>query len=815
MGKNTEGYFHFKKSKKIMITNYLKIAWRSLWKNKSTSFINITGLSVGMAAAVLIMLWVQNELSFDNYHQDADRIYNLTAKIPDFDKAWENTPLLLADAAKKEVPEIEKITKLFVNNWPVFNINDKLFYQKKCAYVDEEWFNLFHYDFIEGNNALFNQNPFSIILTASEAKKYFNTHSAVGSTIRIDSVAYQVAGVVADAPSNSSFQFDAFIPITALLTNPQRRANDMDWQNYNYLTFIKLSPERTPSRLSRDVPSVTASKLTNIMKTAKQEGATIGLTPLLKMHFDTNVEYTAFLQGNRNTIYVFSIIAFLLLLIACINYVNLATAKSSLRAKEVSVRKIVGAKRSHLFFQFITEYVFISLLSLITTLLLVQFCLPVFNAVTDKHFVLPFSSIKMWGIIGITLITALLLNSIYPAILLSSFQPLNVFRGKTVLKFKDVYLRKGLVVLQFTVSVILVASTFIIYRQMQFIQESNPGYNRSQVLNFALPPSIRGAERTRLMKTMKQALNTESPIQGVTFSNQPLVNIGSWCTECVDWKGRDPNFKPRVAQLSTDEDCLNTMQLHMAEGQWFQKDRSTDKHNVILNETAVRELQLSQPIVGHDFIFKGDTGQVIGVVKDFNYKSLHEKSGAVVIFNRDDWQNHIMVRIAPQNIAAGVAVVEKTWKTHLPNTPLEYKFLDDTFNELYKEDRKSASLILAFALIAVFISALGLFGLAAFMAEQRTKEIGIRKVLGATVPNIITLLSKDFIVLVSIAIIVATPLAWWAMSIWLQNFAYRINIVWWMFAVTGVLALVIALLTVSFQAVKAAVANPVKSLRTE
>ncbi len=790
-----------------MITNYLKIAWRNLWKNKTTSFINITGLSVGMAAAVLIMLWVQNEMSFDNYHPDANRIYNLTAKIPDFEKAWENTPLLLADAAKKEVPEIEKITKCFVNNWPVFNINGNLFFEKKCAYVDEEWFNLFHYEFIEGNNALFNQNPFSIILTASEAKKYFNTHSALGSIIRIDSIAYQVAGVVADAPSNSSFQFNAFIPVAAWLSNAIQRENDMDWSNYNYLTFIKLTPESTPS--------VTAAKLTNIIRKSKEEAETIGLTPLLKMHFETKVEYSSFLQGNMNIIYVFSIVAFLLLLIACINYVNLATAKSSLRAKEVSVRKIVGAKRSHLFFQFITEYVLVSMLSLVTTLLLIQLCLPFFNTITEKHFVLPFDSLKMWGIISITLVVALLLNSIYPSVLLSSFNPLNVFRGRTLLKFKDVYLRKGLVVLQFAVSVVLIASTFIIYRQMQFIQGSNPGYNRSQVLDFAVPPNVRGKDRMHLIETMKEELLTQSSVQSVTAANQPLVNIGSWCTECVDWNGRNPDFKPRVAQLATDEDCLATMQLHMAEGRWFEKNRGIDRHSFILNETAVRELKLKQPIIGHDFIFKGDTGQIIGVVKDFSYKSFREKCGAVVIFNRNDWFTHVMVRIAPKNIAAGIAAVENTWKKHISNMPIEYKFLDDTFNELYKEDRKSASLILIFALIAVSLSALGLFGLAAFTAEQRTKEIGIRKVLGATVVNIIGLLSKDFIILVSVAVIVATPVAWWAMNVWLQNFAYRINIVWWIFAGTGALAVLIALLTVSFQAIKAAMANPVKSLRTE
>jgi len=417
----------------------------------------------------------------------------------------------------------------------------------------------------------------------------------------------------------------------------------------------------------------------------------------------------------------------------------------------------------------------------------IKLCLPILNELTDKQFTLSFLSVKMWQIISVTLLVALLLNSIYPAILLSSFEPLNVFRGITVLAIKDTYLRKGLVVLQFTISVILIASTFIIYRQMVFIQQSDPGYNRSQVLSFALPFSMRREKRVDLMETFKQELLAQSSIESVIAVNQPLVNLGSMCTECADWEGRNPTFNPQLAQLSTDDDFFKTMQPQMLEGRWFQKDRTTDKHNFILNETAIKELNIKKPIIGQPFIFKGDTGQIVGVVKDFNYKSLHEKIGPLVIFNNNLWHSYLMVRIAPKNTAAGLAAIENIWKKHLEDTPIEYHFLDDSFNELYKADQQTANLILGFAVIAVFISALGLFGLAMFTAERRTKEIGIRKVLGASISSIITLLSTEFVRLVIIASILAFPIAWWA----------------------------IALLTVSFQAIRAAVANPVESLRSE
>ncbi|MES1221335.1 MAG: ABC transporter permease, partial [Bacteroidota bacterium] len=793
----------------LMIKNYLKTAWRTIWKNRTTSFINIAGLSVGMTASVLILLWVQNETSFDNYHKDAGNIYRLTTRLPEQGWVWESTPLLLADAVKNEVPEIVNTARLSTNNWPVFNIKGSLFYGKECAYVDNGWFSMFNYTFKEGNANSFYENPFSVILTASEATKYFGNNTAVGQRIRIDTMDYLVRGVVADAPINSSFQYKAFLPISAMLTNPQIRENDEQWGNSNYITFIKTVPGINPDIIGKKITDVVKKKAND------KDASPTTLISLADMHFESEISNSIFKHGNRTTVYIFSFLGFLLLLIACINYVNLTTAKASLRAKEVSIRKITGANRSNLFLQFVTESILISLLSLIVTLFLIQVCLPVFNQLTGRTFTLPLTSVTVWKVLTITLLSALVLNSVYPALLLSSFKPLNVFRGNNVLKVKDTTFRKGLVVLQFTVSVILIAGTIIIYRQMQYVQNTNPGYNRSQVLSFTLPQTIDRANRQSLIQTMKQDLLSQSAIENVTSSNQSIEDIGSMCSECADWPGRDTSYKAKIVQLSADADFLKTMQLQMKEGQWFTNGNEQSKQGFILNETAVRDFKLKEPVVGQPFIFKGDTSQVIGVVKDFYYKSMHEKLGPLVVFNNPLWRNRFVVRVAPKSAAAAISSIQSVWKKYIPESPLEYTFLDDAFNHLYKEDQQSSFLILVFAIIAVVISGMGLFSLAAFEAEQRTKEIGIRKVLGATVAGITALLSKDFIKLVCVSILIASPIAWWAMNKWIQNFAYRTDIGWWIFLLAGFIAIIIALVTVSLQAIKAALANPVKSLRTE
>ncbi|HEY3388414.1 MAG TPA: ABC transporter permease [Prolixibacteraceae bacterium] len=791
-----------------MIKNYFKIAWRNLIKNKVISSINIVGLATGMTAAVLILIWVQNEMNFDNDHQQSECIYRLTTKENKGNWIWESTPLLLADAAKKEIPEIEKTARLNNYNSPVFNIDGNLIIQKKCAYVDGDWFGIFHYDFIEGNSTSFGEDLYSVILTASEAKKYFGNRKALNETIRIDNKDYFIKGIVADAPSNSSFQYNAFIPLAALLTNKELRENDENWDNANYITFTKLKASASPL--------VVAEKLTGVYQ--KNSGSKEGLITLISlkdMHFEAELQSSEFVHGNKTTVYIFSALAFLLLLVACINYVNLTTAKASLRGKEVSIKKMIGAKRKHLFYQFMIESLMVSFLSLVVTLLLIHISLPAFNSLTGKDFVLPLSSIRIWRIIGITLLVAILLNSIYPALLLSSFKPLNVFRGFTVLKVKDSYFRKGLVIVQFTISVMLIASTIVIYRQMKFVQQTNPGYSRELVLSFPLPAGVENDKKELLMQAIKQNLLTQSSIQSVTLANQSIINIGSISTGSADWNGHDDAYNPKIAQLSTDADFQKTMQLQLKEGRWFVQGNIADRNNVVLNETAVNDLKIPAPVIGQRFTFKGRRGEIIGVVKDFHYKSMHDKTGPLIAFNDPQWYRFLMVRTSQGNASKAVQDIQSAWKKFLPGSPLEYSFLDDAFNDLYKEDQKASFFIFIFSIIAIMISALGLFGLAAFTAEQRTKEIGIRKVLGASISTIISLLSKDFIGLVAIAILIASPIAWWGLNNWIQNFAYRIDISWWMFVAAGCVAIVIALVTVSFQAVKAAIANPIKSLRTE
>jgi putative ABC transport system permease protein len=790
-----------------MLKNYLKSAWRSLWKNKSTSGINIIGLSVGMTAAVLILLWVRNEMSFDGYHPDADKIYMLTESQNNNQWIWDGTPLPLADATKKTIPEIDKIARIHSGNWPVFNLNNNPVYEKECAYVDDDWFSIFHYDFIEGNATSFGAELNSVILTESEAKKYFGNHDVLGATIRIDSMNYEVKAIVSDPPTNSSFQFKAFIPLKVLLLDKDRRENDESWDNNNYVTFVKL-------KKAVNIASVN-KKLTGLIPAYKDQSLQIGSIPLKEMHFESDLVGSFVNHGSRNTVYIFTVLGFLLLLIACINYVNLTTAKASLRAKEVSIRKMIGAQRLHLFYQFVTESLLISFLALITTTILVQLCLPFFNLITTETFVLPLTSPDLWKVTGTTLAASVLLNSIYPAILLSSFKPLNVFRGLTVLKVKDVNFRKCLVVLQFTISVILIAASIIIYKQMQYIQKSNPGYNRAQVLSFHLPPNVSQDKKANLMQNIKQELLKQRGIENVSFANQSIVDIGSMTSGYTDWDGRESTFNPKIRQLSTDADYQKTMGLEMKEGRWFQPGIEMDKNNVVLNETAVKEFSIHQPVIGQRFTFKGNRGQIIGVVKDFNYQSLRNKTGPLVAYISPFWYQLFMVRAAPGNESAVLQNIQKVWRTFLPDDPFEYNFLDDSFNQLYKGDQQTSSLIFVFALIAVFVSSLGLFGLAAFTAEQRIKEIGIRKTLGATVTGITALLSKDFVKLVLIAIIIGVPIAWWAMNKWIENFANRTHISWWLFALAGLIAIFIALVSVSFQAIKAAMANPVESLRTE
>jgi len=802
-----------------MLKHYFRSAWRNLLRQRGNSMINLAGLSIGMAAAMLIFLWVKNEFGFDNYHRDAGNIYRVKNHLSVSKNEtwlWENSPYLLGENAKQQIPEVLDVCRIapFGYGTQYFNIKGQFYPEEGCAYIDAAWFNVFNYKFIAGSPRDFNEHPFSMLLTESKAKKYFGNENAIGRVIRIDTVDYQVQGVLADNPVNSSFQFNVLIPLAARVANPRNKKNDESWGNFNYVTFLKLTP-------SADT-QVVATKLKGIIaKERDKDDLKISLTPLMGMRFENDLQNSIMQHSDIKVVYIFAVLGILLLLIACINYVNLTTARATLRAKEVSIRKIVGAEKKQLLLQFITESVLISFFALVATIIIMQLSLPLFNRFTEKTFALSFTSPNLWIIAGGTLVATVLLTSIYPAILLSSFKPLSIFRGLNVLQIKDGALRKGLVIVQFTISIVLIVGTIVIYSQLQFINKQNTAYNRSQLLSVSIPYKIwrkyKEEQRTSLTGSFKKELLSQSNIADVSLmASESIVNMEGFSSgNSTDWDGRAEDFTPAIAFFRVDTSFKDIVNLQMKEGRWYQSGNVADQHNSILNETAVREFNIHKPVVGQRFVSQGDTGIIIGVVKDFYYKSLHEKIGPVVIRTADENNTTFLIKTPPGKIKQAEQAAEKVWKQFFPNEPFSASFLDEEFEKLYRADNKISALIWAFAIIAVFISCLGLFGLAAFTAERRNKEVGIRKILGASVGSIVSLLSREFVYMVLLSMLIAFPVAWLLMNKWLEDFAYRINIAWWIFVTAAVIALAIAIITVSLQAIKAAMANPVKSLRSE
>ena len=802
-----------------MIKHYFKTAWRNLFRQKSNTIINVAGLSIGMAAALLIFLWVKNEFSFDNYHKDADKIYrvkNYLSISKNDTWVWEMSPYLLGENAKQQIPEVLNVCRIrpFGYGAQYFNIKGQFFSEDACAYVDEEWFNIFDYRLVNGSAAEFNKHPFSIVLTETKAKKYFGNENPLGKLIRVDTIDYQVQAVIKDNPLNSSFQFDILFPLAARMQNPRNKTNDESWGNFDYLTFLKLTPSADPEKV--------AAKLKDIIaKQREKDDLKIGLTALQDIRFENDLQSSILQHSNIKVVYIFMVLGILLLLIACINYVNLTTARATLRAKEVSIRKIVGAEKKQLLLQFIVESVLVSIISLLLTFCIAGLVLPAFNGFTEKNFTLSFASPGLWMIAGTTLLATILLTGIYPAVLLSSFKPLSIFRGINILQIKDGKLRKGLVVVQFTISIVLIVATIVIYSQLQFINQQSTAYNRSQLLSVAIPYKIWGkyeeGQRKSMTASFKKELLTQSNIADVSLMmTESVLNMQSSSSGSnTDWEGRGTDFTPTIAFFHVDTSFKRIVNLQLEEGRWYQTGNTADEHNAILNETAVRELNIPKPVIGQRFVSRGDTGVIIGVVKDFYYKSLHEKIGPVVIRAQDDNNSMFLIKTQPGKIKEAQQASEKIWKQFFPNEPFASGFLDEEFDKLYRADNKTSMLVWGFSMIAIFISCLGLFGLAAFTAERRNKEIGIRKILGASITNIVSLLSREFVLMVLFSMIIAFPVAWLVMNKWLENFAYRINIAWWIFLTAAIIALAIALITVSIQAIKAAIANPVKSLGSE
>jgi putative ABC transport system permease protein len=798
-----------------MIKGYLKTAWRNLLHHKKMVGVNVAGLSIGMTATILILLWVQNELSFDKDQPESENIFLVKTKmVISDDESWvlENSQYLLGEHAAKEIPEIKIVTRLNPKQFEdiIFHYQDKLISEHKAAYVDEQWFNMFHYDFLEGSADSFLKNPFSLIITFATAEKYFGKQAAVGKVLRIDSVNYMVQAVVKDNPANSSFQFNVLIPIAAKLSTKEARDNDMDWGSLNYLTFIQLRPKA-------DLNAVSAKLLKILNENTKDNKSTYSIVKLQDLHFENDILNSSLIHGNHKTVNIFIILSVVILITACINYVNLTTARAIMRSREISIRKIIGADRLDLFSQFMMESFLISLLALFFAVIFVELSLPWFKSFTDMKVSQPLFSETTGAIIGLTLIISFLLTGLYPAILLSSFDPLQAFKGKVLFNFKDSAFRKVLVITQFSISIILIIVTMVIYSQLKYIQNTDLGYDRSQIFTFTIPYKVLGfgsQKSEAILSTMQQELTKQHVISEVSIASQNIVDFKKQSSGSFYWPGKSKDFNPFFAPFQADHNFQHLMHLRLEEGRWFNASNS-DTHNVVLNEAAVQLMHIQNPVIGQQFIHKGDTGVIIGIVKDFHYRNLHEKIGPMVISDEPGKASTFYIKSIAGEIPSAISVAKKMWEKFIPDEPFTYNFLDGEYDKLYKAEQQSYILIALFAGIAIFVSTLGLLGLSTFAAIQKTKEIGVRRILGASMQSIVKLLSVEFLKLVLIACIIAFPVAWWVTNKWLQSFSYRISLSWWIFILAAGVAFVITIVTINMQLIKIIAANPIKSLKAE
>jgi putative ABC transport system permease protein len=802
-----------------MVTFKLLPTLRNLLRNPLYTALNLSGLAIGMAATMLIALWVQNEFRFDAYHQRAANLWRVKADMkisPVETWNWGNTPLKITELCA-QTPGVVGAVQMRPFGKAVVRRGGDLFEVEKIAYITQGWFSTFDYKFAEGSAAGFGERPNDLILTESLARKIFGDHRALGATLRVDSTEFVVHAVLRDPPATSSFRQNLLLPLEAWLSTGKNRENDAQWGNFNYGTFVELGPGTSPEAVS--------IQLTNLLTAARQDSnITLKLGSLTDIHFDQSIKDDSFDKGNRHAAAIFALIGLLILLMAAINYVNLSTARAQSRSREAGIRKMVGASRGQLFGQFLGESALLATAAGILALLMVQMALPWFSNLAGRTFTLPWDSPLSWILFGGTLGAVVLLAGVYPAILMTGFKPLEVLRGSGPGSSASgngarSALRQSLVVAQFAISVTLLICTVVIGRQLSFIQNKDLGYERSHIFSFEIGwrqfHALGTARGKSMLSSLEQHLRQSSAIAAVTRANASPVLIENTHSGSVKFDGLAEDSKPTVSLLNADEHFADLFQIQLTEGRWFEAGSQRDADNVLLNETAARKLGLPQPWLGQRFGIHEREGRVIGVLRDFNFLPLQEAITPLVIYNSSDWRGNYFVKTLPGQSAQALAAAEAAWKQWFPERPFEYTFLDEDFNKMYQTEQRAGMLFILFAGIAIFIACLGLFGLVTFVASQRTKEIGIRKVLGASVAGITGLLAKDFLKLVIIAIVIASPIAYYFMQKWLADYAYHVEIQWWMFAVAGMAAVSIAFLTVCFQSIKAALANPVKSLRSE
>ena len=808
-----------------MLRNYFRVAIRNLQRNKGFSIINIAGLAIGLATCLLIMLYVLDELSYDRYNKEADRIYRVDGdiRVGGSQFVCASAPGPMGPTLRQDYPEVEQETRF--RNYGGFLVRKgtQNIMEDKVIYADSTLFRVFTLPMIQGDPATALREPHTVVITEKIARKYFSGTDIVGRTLVInDTRNYTITGVIKDLPSSSHFNFDFFVS----LSESAESRDPIQWTNDNFNTYILLKkgadPKRIAARLGDMVTKYVGPFQGAILHSSMEEFIKKGnyirysLMPLTDIHLHSNKIGELGPNGNITYVYIFAAIAGFILLIACVNFMNLSTARSSNRATEVGIRKVLGSLRSQLIIQFITESILISFVAMLLALGIASLLLPYFSQLAAKDMHLGLFS-RPWlipSLLAMVIFVGVLAGS-YPAFFLSAFRPVLVLKGSIAAGFRTGWLRNSLVVFQFAISILLIVGTTVIYGQLRYIRNKKIGFDREQVLviqnSYSLGnqarafqkeilglAGVQGATMTGFLPTSNQ-YNGESYFLNSSMDQSNDINVQSW---------------------PVDDQYIPVLGMEMAKGRNFSKAFPTDSQAVVINEAAARLMGLQDPVnhdlyeMPHPVTAKVHIWKIIGVVKDFNFSSLREQVTPLVLFPGEDSRS-MAFRIHSDNIPGLISAVEDKWKTMAPTQPFSYSFMDDDFNALYKSENRMGSISLCFSVLAILIACLGLFGLAAYAAEQRTREIGIRKVLGATIANVITLLCRDFLGLVVISALIAFPLSWWYMHQWLQGFAYRISIGWQVFGLAALLVVVIALFTVSFQAIKAAIANPVKSLRSE
>jgi putative ABC transport system permease protein len=789
-----------------MIKNFFKVAIRGLWKQKGYSFLNIFGLAIGMACSLLILLWIRDERAVDNFHVNGERLYSVYERQY-YDGKIESgmfTPGVLPDEMKKVLPEIEMSSGFDGGDRMTFQVGDKILKQDG-AFAGTDFFRMFSYPLLQGRAESALAAPADIAISRKMAIAFFGSpEAAMGKSIRNENRRdMKVTAVFEDLPSTVSQKFDYVINWFAYLED---NTWAKDWGNNGPQTLILLRKDANPARFDHQIAHFLEKYNKYMNKSLRIE---LGVERFGDVYLHGQIVNGKIEGGRIEYVRLFSLVAIFILCIACINFMNLTTARSVKRAKEIGIRKVVGAVRPALIRQFLGEAVLLAFLSVVLALGVLLLALPGFNQLTGKEIVFPYASASFWlSLLALVLVTGLISGS-YPALFLSAFQPIRVLKGTMKFSSATAWFRRGLVVFQFVLSIVLIIGTIVVSGQVEYAQSMNLGYNRENLLTIPLEGDLTGK-----YETFKQEATLLPGVAMVSRSSNSPTNIQNG-TLGVDWDGKDPNNTIMFTNLATGYDFTGTMGLQLKDGRDYSKAYGTDTVGYILNEEAAKRIGYKDPI-GKRLTFWGKKGTIIGVVRNFHFNSVHEPIKPLILHygEKDDYGN-ALVRTKAGQTKVALKGLENLCRQLNPRFPFTYQFADEQYRNLYKSEEVVHGLANCFAALAIFISCLGLLGLAMFTAEQRTKEFGIRKVLGAKVGTLFTLLSRDFLILVFVAFVFAAPLAGWAMHEWLKQFVYRIDLHWWVFLMAGAIALLIALATVSFQAIKVAIANPVKSLRTE